>query len=70
MKSKRFLDYVMSAFCINLLKLHFVSKRNLEDFKVENRVDRFFLVQNTKTGKNVPNHNKIYQMAITYFQWP
>jgi hypothetical protein len=34
------------------------------------RVARFFLVQNTKMGKNVPNYQKIYQMAITYFQWP
>jgi hypothetical protein len=34
------------------------------------RVARFFLVQNTKTGKNIPNCHKMYQMAIKYFQWP
>jgi hypothetical protein len=33
------------------------------------RVARFFLVQNTKTGKIKPNYHKIYQMAIKYFQW-
>jgi hypothetical protein len=34
------------------------------------RVARFFLVQNTKTGANIPNYNKINQMAIKYFQRP
>jgi hypothetical protein len=29
-------------------------------------VARFFLVQITKTGRNMPNDPKIYQMAITY----
>jgi hypothetical protein len=33
------------------------------------RVARFFLVQNTKTGENIPNYHKLYQMAIKYFQW-
>jgi hypothetical protein len=28
------------------------------------RVARFFLVQHTKTGENIPNDHKIYQMAI------
>jgi hypothetical protein len=28
------------------------------------------LVQHTKTGKNIPNDHKIFQMAIKYFQWP
>jgi hypothetical protein len=23
-----------------------------------------------KTGKNIPNDHKIYQMAIKYFKWP
>jgi hypothetical protein len=31
------------------------------------RVARFFFVQNTKTGKNIPNDHKIYQKAIKYF---
>jgi hypothetical protein len=31
-------------------------------------VARFFLAQNTKTGKNIPNDHKTYQMAIKYFQ--
>jgi hypothetical protein len=35
---------------------------------LEIRVARFFLVQNTKAGKNIPNDDKIYQMAIKYFQ--
>jgi hypothetical protein len=34
------------------------------------RAARFLSVQHTKTGKNIPNDNKIYQMAIKYFQWP
>jgi hypothetical protein len=34
------------------------------------RVARFFLVQNTKTGKNIPNYHKIYQVAVKYLQWP
>jgi hypothetical protein len=34
------------------------------------RVAIFFLVQNTKTGENIPNDHKIYQMALKFFQWP
>jgi hypothetical protein len=30
------------------------------------RVARFFVVQHTKTGKNLPNDHKIYKMAIKY----
>jgi hypothetical protein len=26
------------------------------------RIARFFLVQNTKTGKNIPNYNGLYQV--------
>jgi hypothetical protein len=33
-------------------------------------VARFFLVQNKKTGRNIPNDHKMHQMAIRYFQWP
>jgi hypothetical protein len=36
----------------------------------QDRVDRFFLVHDTKTGKNVPNEYKMYQMAIKYRQSP
>jgi hypothetical protein len=31
---------------------------------VVNGVARFFLVQNTKTGKNVPNYHELFQMPI------
>jgi hypothetical protein len=34
--------------------------------QIQRRVARFFLVHDTKTGKNVPNEHKLYQMAITY----
>jgi hypothetical protein len=34
------------------------------------RVARFFLVHDTKTGKNVPNEHKMYQMVIKYPKWP
>jgi hypothetical protein len=30
------------------------------------RVARFFSVQNTQNGKNIPNDNKMYQKAIKY----
>jgi hypothetical protein len=30
------------------------------------RVARFFLVQNTKKGRNIPNDHKMYQIAIKY----
>jgi hypothetical protein len=30
------------------------------------RVARFFLVHDTKTGKNAPNEHKMYQMVIKY----
>jgi hypothetical protein len=32
------------------------------------RVAKFFLVQNTKAGKNIPIYHKIYQLAKKYFQ--
>jgi hypothetical protein len=35
---------------------------------IQSRVARFFLVQNTKTGENIPNYHKIYQIATQYFQ--
>jgi hypothetical protein len=33
---------------------------------VPNGVARFFLVHDTKTGKNVPKEHKMYQMVIKY----
>jgi hypothetical protein len=45
-------------------------KKTVKNKVPEFRVARFFLLQNTKTGKNIPNYHKIYQMAIEYFQWP
>jgi hypothetical protein len=38
--------------------------------QVQNRVARFFWVHDTKTGKNVTNEHKRYQMVITYPKWP
>jgi hypothetical protein len=34
------------------------------------RVARFFFVQHTKTGKNIPNNHKIYQIATKYTKLP
>jgi hypothetical protein len=34
------------------------------------RVARFFLVQYTKTWKNIPYYYKIYQMAVKYIKCP
>jgi hypothetical protein len=34
------------------------------------RVARFFLVHDTKPGKNVPNEDKMYQMVIKYPKTP
>jgi hypothetical protein len=33
---------------------------------IVDRAARFFLVQYTKTGKNIPNDRKIYPMATKY----
>jgi hypothetical protein len=30
------------------------------------RVARFVMVQNTKTGKSIPNYHELYQMSIKY----
>jgi hypothetical protein len=35
----------------------------------QNRVARFFLVHDTKSGTNVPNEHKMYQMVIKYFNF-
>jgi hypothetical protein len=31
--------------------------------RIQNRVARFFMIQQNKTGKNIPNRGKMYQMA-------
>jgi hypothetical protein len=36
----------------------------------QTRAARFVLVQDTKTGKNVPNEHKMYRMVITYPKYP
>jgi hypothetical protein len=36
----------------------------------QNRVARFFLVHDTKSGTNVPNEHKMYQMVIKYTKYP
>jgi DNA gyrase/topoisomerase IV subunit A len=36
----------------------------------EFRVARFFVAQHTKTGTNITNNHKIYQMAAKYIKWP
>jgi hypothetical protein len=33
------------------------------------RVARFFWLQQTKTGDDIPNNRTIYQMAIKYTKW-
>jgi hypothetical protein len=44
-----------------------VASSRLSDTKlVATRVARFFLSHETKTGKNVPNEHKMYQMVIKY----
>jgi hypothetical protein len=48
---------------------HYIKKQNRK-WAIRNRVARFFSVQLTKTGKNLPNSRKMYQMAIKYTQWP
>jgi hypothetical protein len=32
-------------------------------------VARFFSVQHTKTGENIPNRGKLYQMVLKYTKW-
>jgi hypothetical protein len=36
----------------------------------KSRVARFFFAQHTKTGKNIQNNLKIYQMTTKYTKWP
>jgi hypothetical protein len=37
---------------------------------LKSRVARFFLVHDTKTGKNAPNEHTMYQMVIKYPKCP
>jgi hypothetical protein len=43
---------------------------NFQASFIPSRVARFFLAQHTKTGKNIPNDYKIYQVATKYTKWP
>jgi hypothetical protein len=38
--------------------------------EIASKVARFFLVQNTKTGENIPNYHELYQMSIKYNKRP
>jgi hypothetical protein len=40
------------------------SGTNISMLGVVGRVARFFLLKHTKTGNNIPNDHKIYQIAI------
>jgi hypothetical protein len=48
--------------------MHVAEETEQSNYKAmpETRVARFFLVQDTKTGKNVPNEHKMLQMIIKY----
>jgi hypothetical protein len=53
------------------LSQHLVAKKvGLRFFNGSNSVASFFLVQCTKTRKNIPNYYKMYQMAMEYIKWP
>jgi hypothetical protein len=39
-------------------------------FLPSSRVARFFLVQYTKMGENIPNYHKMYQMVVKYIKCP
>jgi hypothetical protein len=51
------------------LILFFISQKPNVEFAVNTRVARFFLVQYSKTGKNIPNDHKINPKAIKYTKW-
>jgi hypothetical protein len=48
---------------LSLATLFFLKDKNVP---CSTRVARFFLVQNTKKGKNIPNYHTQYQMSIKY----
>jgi hypothetical protein len=58
---------------------HFMHKNNLNEvvpifnkkrIRDLNSVARFFLVQNAKTGKKLPNHHELYKKSIKYNKRP
>jgi hypothetical protein len=50
----------ISFFCIQIILLH-----GFKDSRVDcSGVARFFFIQHTKTGKNIPNSQQTYQMAV------
>jgi hypothetical protein len=64
---ERFISQNVWSHCLAvLLNFRTMVKRR----KVLVRVARFFLVQKTKTGENLPEDHKIYQMAKNYTKWP
>jgi hypothetical protein len=68
------LDVIHISLLCPILEAHFVTHFlanfvvNLR-FQVLNRVARFFLIQHTKAGQNIPNGHKIWQMAVKYTKW-
>jgi hypothetical protein len=63
-----FLDQLVEFTFLALLR----KSRRLKRVRIsdKSRVARFFLVQNTKTGKNIPNYHKLYQMSIKHNKRP
>jgi hypothetical protein len=41
-------------------------KKWMKENRIRTRVARFFWEQHTKTGRNMPNGPKIYQIAVKY----
>jgi hypothetical protein len=54
---------VHTRFCVSISETAFLPND-------KNRVARFLLVQRTKTGKNVPNHQNVYQITKKYTKSP
>jgi hypothetical protein len=60
-------DFFSQTHLVTLLHACYVLGTHLKHLlRRGGRVARFFLVQNTKTGQNVPNKHKMNQMAIKY----
>jgi hypothetical protein len=62
-KIRIFLNALLLKQCVSYLKYW-------KNQVVIYMVARFFLVQNTKTGENVPNYHELYQMSIQYNKRP
>jgi hypothetical protein len=68
--------YVYTTVCICMKYSHtcinYIMLANSVELYIPmtSRVARFFLVQQTKKGENVPNDHKIYQTAIYHTKWP